>query len=82
MVIMTIHYASRRPDLDESLILDLMQDMIYVNDRQIKEKHIHWALDKEHPRTVITIVGMHQRPLVASLALGYTVDTSKDHQSL
>ena len=29
----TIHYASRRPDLDESLILDLLQGVAYENDR-------------------------------------------------
>ena len=50
-----IHYASRRPDLDESLILDLLQGKIYNNDRQIKEKHIYHRLDKENPRSEITI---------------------------
>jgi len=53
----TIHiwYASRRPDLDESLILDLMQDCIYKNDRQIKERHVYWHLDKENPRSDILV---------------------------
>lgn len=50
-----IWYASRRPDLDESLILDLLQGRLYVNDRQVKEKHIYWHQDKECPRCVITI---------------------------
>lgn len=50
-----IHYASRRPDLDESLILDLLQGVAYENDRQVKEKHIYWALDKENPRCEITV---------------------------
>jgi hypothetical protein len=54
-VTMFIHYASRRPDLDESLILDLLQGVAYVNDRQVKEKHIYWALDKEDPRAEIII---------------------------
>lgn len=54
-VTMFIHYASRRPDLDESLILDLLQGVAYVNDRQVKEKHIYWALDKENPRAEIII---------------------------
>lgn len=49
----TIHYASRRPDLDESLILDAMQGLIYVNDRQIKRRHAYWALDQENPRAEI-----------------------------
>jgi Holliday junction resolvase RusA-like endonuclease len=38
-IIMRIYYASRRPDLDESLILDLLQGRVYVNDRQVKERH-------------------------------------------
>jgi Holliday junction resolvase RusA-like endonuclease len=51
----TIYYSSRRPDLDESVILDAMQDLIYVNDRQVKEKHIYWGLDKENPRAEIEV---------------------------
>ena len=54
-VTMTIYYASRRPDLDESLVLDAMQGKIYANDRQVREKHIHHGLDKENPRTDITV---------------------------
>jgi Holliday junction resolvase RusA-like endonuclease len=54
-VTMKIYYASRRPDLDESLILDLLQDVVYINDRQVKEKHIYWGLDKENPRTEMLI---------------------------
>ena len=52
---MKIYYASRRPDLDESLILDLMQDFIYRNDRQVKEKHIFWGLDPDNPRSEILV---------------------------
>jgi Holliday junction resolvase RusA-like endonuclease len=73
-VFIKIYYASRRPDLDESVILDCMQtatklvkmpdgtkerkvlrNNIYKNDRQVKEKHIFWALDKENPRAEITV---------------------------
>lgn len=54
-ITMTIHYASRRPDLDESLILDAMQGFIYLNDRQVKERHTYWALDKDNPRSNITV---------------------------
>jgi Holliday junction resolvase RusA-like endonuclease len=50
-----IFYASRRPDLDESLILDLMQGLIYENDRQVKERHAYWGLDPENPRAEILI---------------------------
>lgn len=68
-VTMRIYYASERPDLDESLILDCLQDQfvriggrrvvsqrgIYHNDRQVREKHIYHAIDKKNPRTVIQI---------------------------
>jgi Holliday junction resolvase RusA-like endonuclease len=70
-VTITIYYASRRPDLDESVILDAMQSVvktdkktkqkmvlrnnIYLNDRQVKQKHIFWALDKEKPRAEIRV---------------------------
>ena len=52
----TIWYASRRPDLDESLILDCLQDKVYKNDRAVKEKHIYWGgVDKENPRAEIRV---------------------------
>jgi hypothetical protein len=54
-IIMRIYYASRRPDLDESLILDLLQGRVYVNDRQVKERHCYWGLDPENPRTEMII---------------------------
>ena len=60
-----IFYASRRPDLDESVVMDVLQAKIkngivirrgvYLNDRQIKEKHIYWGLDKTNPRVEIEI---------------------------
>ena len=52
---MLIYYASRRPDLDESLILDLIQGVVYSNDRQVKQKNIYWGLDRENPRTIIRV---------------------------
>lgn len=55
LVEMAIYYATRRPDLDESLILDCMQGVIYTNDRQVKQKHIYWGLDKSFPRTIIRV---------------------------
>ena len=52
----TIYYASRRPDLDESLIMDGLQKAgILKNDRQIKEKHIYNRIDKVRPRAEIEI---------------------------
>lgn len=60
-VTIKIWYASRRPDLDASLIFDLMQGYIYENDRQIKEQHLFWGLDKENPRAEITVEKIHAR---------------------
>jgi len=54
-VTMHIYYASRRPDLDESLILDLMQGFVYENDRQVKERHTYWGLDPDNPRSEIIV---------------------------
>ena len=54
-VTITIWYASRRPDLDESVILDCLQGVAYENDRQVKEKHIYWGLDRDNPRAQITV---------------------------
>ena len=51
-----IHYASRRPDLDESLIMDALQAAeIIKDDRQIKAKVVLWALDRENPRSEIKL---------------------------
>ena len=54
-VAMKIYYQSRRPDLDESLILDLLQGKAYKNDRSVKLKYTEWGLDRKNPRTYIVI---------------------------
>lgn len=52
----TIFYASRRPDLDESLFMDILQKAgVYKNDRLVKEKHIYWGLDKKNPRVEFAV---------------------------
>lgn len=52
----TLTYASRRPDLDESLIMDLLQGRLIANDRQIKEKHVFWKLDQDDPHSFVTVM--------------------------
>jgi Holliday junction resolvase RusA-like endonuclease len=52
---LTIFYASERPDLDESVILDVLQQMVYANDRQVRERHVYHAIDRENPRAEIVI---------------------------
>lgn len=49
-------YASRRPDLDVSVILDLLQNCgCIVNDRQVKELHAYHGVDRGNPRSIIKI---------------------------
>ena len=54
-----VYYASRRPDLDVSLILDALQEIVYRNDRQVREMHLYHHLDRENPRAEITLEEMH-----------------------
>lgn len=71
-VTMRVFYASERPDLDESVILDVLQAKfegtgkerrcirqgVYHNDRQVREKHIFHGIDKARPRAEITVEPM------------------------
>lgn len=50
-----VFYASRRPDLDISLILDGLQNRVYQNDRQVREMHLFHFIDRTHPRTELHI---------------------------
>jgi len=72
----TIYYASQRPDLDESVLLDVLQAKfkgegknrmtirrgVYENDRLVREKHIFWGLDKQNPRAEILIETLDGMP--------------------
>jgi Holliday junction resolvase RusA-like endonuclease len=52
----TIYYATRRPDLDPSLLMDMLERAgIYENDRQIIEQHLYKKLDKANPRVEFMI---------------------------
>lgn len=53
-----LFYASQRPDLDESIVLDALQGRVYANDRQIREKHVYHGVDKSRPRAEIVIETM------------------------
>jgi Holliday junction resolvase RusA-like endonuclease len=75
-VTLRIFYASERPDLDESLVLDVLQDQwgrtkpknaivppqrlllqdgVYRNDRQVREKHVYHGVDRVNPRVEIEV---------------------------
>lgn len=51
-----VYYASERPDLDPSLILDALQGRIYRNDRAVREMHLYHHIDRDCPRAVVTLV--------------------------
>lgn len=54
-----IYYQSRRSDLDESLIMDCLQQAgIIGNDRQIREKHVWGEIDPANPRAEISIFSL------------------------
>ncbi|CAB4122907.1 hypothetical protein UFOVP28_70 [uncultured Caudovirales phage] len=54
-----IYYSSNRPDLDESLVMDLLQKCgVVKNDRQFRCKDIRHGVDKKRPRVEITISQM------------------------
>lgn len=62
-------YASRRPDLDDTIVCDVLQAQfigpaannvvkrrgVIRNDRQIVEKHLYLAVDKLRPRVEILV---------------------------
>ena len=49
-----VWYATRRPDLDVSLIMDLLQEAsVITNDRQIKVIRAYHQIDRENPRAFV-----------------------------
>lgn len=80
-VTLRVFYASERPDLDESVVLDVLQDRwvnekrdeagnvirprtlvqqgVYRNDRQVREKHVFHGIDRANPRTEVVVEPMH-----------------------
>lgn len=53
-------YASERPDLDASLLYDVLQGRIYRNDRQLREQYLWHGIDKENPRAAVVIRPRYQ----------------------
>ena len=79
-ITLRIYYASRRPDLDESVVLDALQEIVYHNDRQIKEKHVFWGLDKVEPRSEISIREIPMAEGAAPRRQGRAVPRTDDGQ--
>lgn len=59
---MEIYYTSNRPDLDESLVLDALQGRVYRNDRQVWQKFVKKAIDRDAPRIVIRVSPLEECP--------------------
>lgn len=56
-MVATIWYSSRRPDLDVSLLQDVLEKAgVYKNDRQVHEIVATKKLDKENPRVEVEII--------------------------
>lgn len=51
-----VYYDSRRPDLDISLLQDILERAgVYKNDRQIVELHLYKGLDQKDPRVEVEV---------------------------
>lgn len=61
-VTLHLYYASERSDLDESLLLDVLQDAVYVNDRQVREKHVYHHIDRNSPRAEVEVEPLKGAP--------------------
>lgn len=76
-----IFYASERPDLDESVVLDVLQAKyqkvgdervlvhrgVYINDRQVRKKLVEHFIDRTNPRAEIEVEPL--QPQQAALAI-------------
>ncbi len=81
-ITIAIHYATERPDLDESVILDVLQDQwhrpkgakerylvqhgVYRNDRQVRGKYVTHHIDRLNPRAEILVEEMPETPKAKS----------------
>jgi hypothetical protein len=87
-VTLRLYYASERPDLDESLVLDVLQDRyhgtgehrrlvqagVYCNDRQVREKHVYHAIDRLNPRVEVEVMPVHAQQAALALEEAYDAD--------
>ena len=84
-VTLRLYYATERPDLDESLLLDVLQDRyhgkgearvlvqsgVYRNDRQVREKHIFHCIDRTNPRCEVEVVPLHAQQVELAMDTTY-----------
>jgi hypothetical protein len=80
-VTLRMFYANERSDLDESIVLDVLQDRykgkgdervlvqhgVYRNDRQVREKHVFHGIDRVRPRCDVEVEAMHAQQCALEL---------------
>lgn len=80
---LTMYYANQQSDLDESVVLDALQDQfarvggkrivtaigVIRNDRQVREKHVYHFIDKANPRVEVEIAPRGTMPGAAPALL-------------
>ena len=90
-VTLRIFYASERPDLDESVVLDVLQakykrvgerrELVargcYLNDRQVREKHVFHHIDRANPRAEIIIEPLQAQQQAMPIEPRIDVDIDK-----
>ena len=54
-VVFDVYSATKKPDLDELTILDLLKGKAFESRRQVKIKLVRHHIDRENPRTCIKI---------------------------
>ena len=96
-VTLRLYYATERPDLDESMVLDVLQDRfkgkgeqrelvqkgVYRNDRQVREKHVHHLIDRANPRTEVEVEPLvMQQPDLLAGAPRVTPETAREESTV
>ena len=85
-----IWYASERPDLDESQILDVLQDQwkrdkatgervlvqagVYRDDRLVRERHTYHGIDRANPRAEIEIEPLEAQQVELPMAVAEALE--------
>lgn len=91
-VTLRVFYASERPDLDESVILDVLQAKYkridgervllargcYINDRQVREKHVYHGIDRANPRAEIRIEALQPQQAALPMPRARTAKEIRD----
>ncbi len=59
-VVFDVYSATKKPDLDELVILDLLEEKAFKSTRQVKVKLVRHHIDKKNPRTCIQVFKLNE----------------------